>query len=819
MGGWTLGEDLRQAMRVMRAHPGFAAAAIVMLALGIGSTTAIFSVVKAVLINPLPYPHADALVRIAHNIGGIDQDYFNDAIFLTYAEHARAFESVGAWTPEGTGVTITGQGEPEEVRALSATPGLFTTLGVSPEIGRWFSVEEGAAGSADTVMLGAGYWRRRFGGDPTVIGRSIVIDSRPRQIIGVMPAQFTFGGESDVMLPLRINPARPVPFFYLNGVARLKPGVTLEAATADLPRVLEIYFDTYKANVKRAVRWGPIPAPLKQVVVGDVGSTLWVLMGTIAIVLLMACANVANLLLVRAESRRQEFAIRAALGARWMRIARALLVESMVLASIGGAVGLAMAYGGLRLLVAVEPANVPRLSEISIDSAVVVFAMATTLTCGLLFSLIPIAKYLRPWLTAPIGVGVRGLSPTRGQQRSQYVLVAAQMALALVLLVSAGLMIRSFQALRNVAPGFAQPQRLQAFSVTIPRAVVADLELVMRMQQDMLNTIAALPGVSSVAFTTRLPMDPNDRWSAALAHEDQPHTGGAAPPNRQVKVISPGSFETFGTAIVAGRDYTWTDLEELRDVAIVSESLAREMWGSPQAALGKRIRQFYASQEAPWREIIGVAGDVYDDGVHQRPPATVYWPGRLDEKVFAGYQPRRVSVVIRTERAGTESLLAELHQAVWSINPSLPLARPATLDVLYDRSMSRTSFTLAMLAMSGGMAMLLGICGVYGVIAYAVARRRREIGIRLALGAQAYQIRAMFLRRGLVVATLGLLLGLGAALTATQLMQSMLFGVEPLDPMTFATALVLLAAAAVLATYVPARRAVLVDPVETMRAE
>ena len=819
MGGWTLGQDLRQAIRVMRAQPGFAAAAIVMLALGIGSTTAIFSVVKAVLINPLPYPNADALVRIAHNIGGIDQDYFNDAIFLTYAEHAQAFESVGVWTPESTGVTVTGQGEPEEVRALNASRGLFTTLGVQPEIGRWFSVEEGAPGGPDTVMLGAGYWRRRFGGDPAVVGRSIVINGRPHQIVGVMPARFTFGGESDVMLPLRINPARPVPFFYLNGVARMKPGVTLAAATADIPRVLEIYFDTYKANTKRAVRWVPIPAPLKEVVVGDVGPTLWVLMGTIVIVLVMACANVANLLLVRAESRRQEFAIRAALGARWTRVARALLVESMVLAVIGGALGLTIAYAGLRIMVAVEPANVPRLSEISIDPTVVMFAIAITLLCGVCFSLIPIAKYFGPRFAGAIGVGTRGVSLTRERQRSQYALVAMQMALALLLLVGSGLMVRSFQALRNVEPGFARPQSVQAFTITIPPSVIADLEGVLRLQRDVLDKVAALPGVTSVAFTTRLPMDPDDRWSAALAHEDKPHDGQAAPPNRQVKVVSPGSFQTFGTPIIAGRDYTWTDLEELREVAIVSESLAREVWGSPQAALGKRIRQFYGSQQAPWREIVGVAGDVYDDGVYLRPPATVYWPGRLNEKVFAGYQPRRVSMVVRTDRAGTESLLGELQQAVWSINPGLPLARPTTLDVLYDRSMSRTSFTLAMLAIAGGMALLLGVCGIYGVIAYAVAQRRREIGIRMALGAQAHQIRAMFLRRGLLVATVGLLAGLGAAVASTPLMQAILFGVEPLDPITFATMPVVLTVAAVLATYLPARRAMLIDPVETMRAE
>jgi predicted permease len=468
--------------------------------------------------------------------------------------------------------------------------------------------------------------------------------------------------------------------------------------------------------------------------------------------------------------------------------------------------------------VAVEPANLPRLSEISIDPIGVFFATGITLLCGLLFTLIPIAKYCGSRFTAAIGVGTRSRGLTRERQRSQYALVAMQMALALVLLVSSGLMIRSFQALRNVEPGFAQPRTLQAFTVTIPPAVIADLDRLMRLQREILDQVAALPGVTSVAFTTRLPMDPSDRWSAALAHEDQPHDGRAAPPNRQVKVISPGSFQTFGTPIVAGRDYTWTDLDEMRKIAIVSESLAREMWGSPEAALGKRIRQFYAAA-GPWREIIGVAGDVYDDGVHQPPPATVYWPGRLDAKVFAGYQPRRVSVVIRTERAGTGSLLGELQLAVWSINPGLPLAQPTTLDVLYERSMSSTSFTLALLALAGGMALLLGICGIYGVTAYGVAQRRREIGIRMALGAQDREIRRLFVRRGMLVTGIGVAIGLAGAAGSSRLMQSLLFGISPLDPITFVAMPVVLAVTTLLATYVPARRALAVDPVETMRAE
>ena len=811
-------DDVRDALRAMRARPGVAAAAVVMLALGIGATTAIATIVKRVLIDPLPYPGADRIVKIAHNIGGIDQAYFNDAITLTYERNAQAFESVGVWSPEGTGVTITGEGDPEEVRALTASRGLFTTLGVRPHLGRSFSVEDDTPGAPGTVMLADGYWRRKFGARPNVLGRTLTIDARPHQIIGVLPSGFAFGGQSDLVLPLRMNPGRPVPFFYLNGIARMKAGVTLAAANADIARMLEIYFDTYKANTNRSVRWVPTLVPLKDDVIGDVGDTLWVLVATIAIVLLMACANVANLLLVRADARRQEFAIRSALGASWGRVARSLLLESILLAALGAMLGVTLAYAGLRALVAFEPANLPRLSDIAIDPAILLLAVAITIACGLLLGLIPVVKFAGRRLTAAVGVSARGTSMSVEQQRSQNVLVTAQIALALVLLVSSGLMIRSFQALRAVAPGFTEPGTLQTFTFTIPSSLIPDLERVTRTQQEILDRISAIAGVTSAAFTTRLPMDPNDRWSAAISVENVPDDG-KTPPNHQVKVISPGMFQTMGTPVVAGRDFTWTDLYELRETAMVSENLARALWGSPDAAIGKRIRQYYGAKGAPWREIIGVAANVYDDGVHQDPPATVYWPGRLDAKVFAGYHPRRVSVVVRTDRAGTGSLLDELRQAVWAVNPTLPLAQAGTLDLLYSRSMSRTSFTLTLLAIAAAMALLLGVCGIYGVIAYAVSRRRREIGIRMALGAQAGAIRGLFLKRGVIVAAIGVAFGLGGALGLARFMRAILFGVTPFDPITFVAMPIVLAIAAVLATWLPARRALLVDPAETIRAE
>jgi predicted permease len=665
------------------------------------------------------------------------------------------------------------------------------------------------------VILTHGYWLRRFGGDRHIVGRALNIDARPHQIVGVMPPQFRFRGEQDIIRPLKIDRGRLVPGFRLNGIARLKRDVTLAQANADVARMFPIWLK----NPAVQARWAPALRPLKQDIVGDVGNTLWVLLATIGIVLLMACANVANLLLVRAERRHHEFAIRTALGARWTRLARALLVESVTLAVLGGVLGVGVAYAGLRVLVTMGPPNLPRLAEISIDPVALGFALTVSLLSGLLLGLIPILKYAGPRLATRLGSGGRSLTLTRERHRSQNALVAVQMALALILLVSSGLMIRSFQALRNVEAGFIRPRDVQGFTISIPPMEVAEPDRVTRMQHEIVEKIAAIPGVASAAFTTRLPMDQTDRRSAAMVAQDKVETR-PTPPNRHVRFVSPGMFQTLGTPLIAGRDFTWTDLYDSREVTIVSENLAREMWGSPKAALGKRIREFY-SNSSPWREIVGVAGNVHDDGVHQAPPATVYWPAQVRGRTFGlvGYQPRRVTVAIRSERAGTESFLKEIADTVRSVHANLPLAQVRTLGEIYDESMARTSFTLVMLAIAGAMALLLGIVGIYAVISYAVSQRRREIGIRLALGAQPRAIRGLFVRRGLILVGTGLAIGLGGALSFTRLMESQLFGISPLDPVTFTSMPIVLAAAAVLASYLPARRAVAVDPVETLRAE
>jgi predicted permease len=810
-------QDLRYTARALLKQPGFAAAAIVTLALGIGATTSIFTVVNSVLINPLPYPNSDALVRIVHSIGGIEQPYFSDAFYVSYADHSQAFQDVGVWIPEMT-ATVTGRGEPEEVRTLPATRSVLTTLGVQPAIGRWFSTAEDAPGALDTVMLGYRYWQRAFGGDRAVLDRTLIVNARPHQIVGVMPAGFRFDGEHDLILPLRINRGRQMGGFRLLGVARLKPDITVAQANADASRVLDVHFSQPGRRPEVRARWAPSHRLLKDEVVGDVGTTLWVLMGTITIVLLMACANVANLLLVRAAAQRQEFAVRAALGAGWTRLARQLLVESLTLGVLGGALGLGLAYMGLRVLLAIQPSDLPRLTEISLDRVVVTFAVMISLASGLLFGLVPIVKFARPRLADALGHSRSG-DMTREGQRSQQTLVAMQVALALVLLVSAGLMIRSFQALRHVDAGFTQPAHVQTFTISIPPTIVAEPQRVTRMQHDLLNKVAAIPSVEAVAFTTRVPMG-SDRWSAALTAEGRPDND-RTPPNHQVKIISPGMFDTLGTPLVVGRDFTWNDVDDIRDVAIVSENLARLMWGSPEAALGKRVREYYDAKSA-WREIVGVAHNVYDDGADQRPPMTIYWPAQPHARStggLSGFLARRVSFVVRTPRAGTESLFAQMREAVSSVSPSLPLADVRTLDQVYGQSMARASFTLVMLAIAGAMALMLGVSGLYGVIAYAVSQRRREIGIRMALGAEPRDIRRLFLRRGVILAGVGMAIGLAGAVGFSRFLHSLLFGVTPLDPIAFTAMPLVLAAAAMLASYLPARRAIAVDPAKALRAE
>jgi predicted permease len=742
-------------------------------------------------------------------------------MFTSYAENSQSFQEFGLVTT--LEATVTGLGSPEHTNALQVTRSILTALGVQPVLGRWFSRDDDRPGTPETVILSHGYWQRRFGGDPGVIGRIMTIDSRPREVIGVMPGSFSLRGlPADLILPFRFDPDQPPAGFCCGGVARLKPGATLAQANADVARMLDVWKRQENQAALEDLQLGPAVRPLKDDVVGNVGRVLWVLLGSISILLVIACANVANLLLVRAEGRRQELAVRTALGAGWGRIARALLVESQTLSLLGGLMGLGLAYGGLRILVANGPANLPRLNELTIDLTVFAFALVTSLVSGLLFGLIPIAKTLggRAWGLHGLVHGVsRWASAGRSQLRSQNALVVVQVAFALVLTVSSGLMIRTYQNLHNVQPGFTDPATIQSVRISLSAVDVPEPERVTRVQRDILDRLAAIPGVTSAAFVNQLPMEPFP-LNAIVAAEGKEYGQTGIPPTRTIKIISPGALQTLGTPLLAGRDFTWEELYNQRNVAMVSESFARAEWNIVEGAIGKRV---LVGTSQTWQEVIGVVADVYDDGADRPAPPIIYWPARLQDFVagVAGgtLLPRSVNFVMRSDRTGTEGFVQEIRQALAEVMPGLPVFQTRTLREVYDQSMARTSFSLVLLGIAGAMALLLGIVGLYGVLAYAVMARQREVGIRLALGEQPGSVKRMFVYRGMMLSGLGIGIGAAVAAGVTRWMSSLLFGVTPVDAATFAAAASVLVIAALAASYVPARRAAAVDPVQTLRAQ
>ncbi len=833
--------DLRYSLRMLARSPLFTATALLTLAIGIGANAAVFSVVNAVLLRPLRYPKPEQLVVLHQDAPGAaglanaaDGLALSPSMYFTYAEQNRTFQALGVWI-SGT-ANVTGLAEPEQVRTVSVSEGVLQALEVPPSAGRWLLAADqipeappaslSFSGRSSTVMLSYGYWQRHFGGSPSVIGRKLIVDSRPRRIVGVMPRGFRIvKTEPDLILPLAFDRGRAIlAGFAFNGIGRLKPGVSIAQANADLARLLPVWMDTWSNGPNTNGRWyenwkiRPTIRPLKRQVLGNVGDVLWVVMGTIALVLFIACANVTNLLLVRAEARQHELALRSALGARTMWIIRGLLVESVMLGLMGGALGVAVAYGGLRLLVAIGPANLPRLNEISMDARTFGFTLMVSLLSGLFLGLVPAFRYASPRISAALQSAGRTASVSRERHRARNLLVVAQMAIVLVLLVSAGLMIRTAQALRTVEPGFTGPEHLETVRISIPSSLIPDPRRVIWTQNNLADKLRALPGVTSVGFTSEAPMEAQAaNWDNVFA-ESKTYPGGIAP-LRRFENVSPGFVRTLGARLIAGREFTWTDVYNLRPMVMISENLAREFWGTPSAAVGKRLRQY---PSMPWQEVIGVVQDIRQNGIQEKAPAIVYWPVLMRNFFVPNGElnvTRAATFVIRSGRAGTEGFLNQVRQAVWSVNASLPLASVRTMREIYDESLAATSFTLVMLGIAGAMAMMLGLIGIYGVISYTVSQRRREIGIRVALGAQTGALQWLFVRHGLALAGVGAVTGLAAAAGLTRLMKSVLFGISPIDPLTYTAVPLVLVAAAVLASYLPARRAAAVDPVETLRAE
>lgn len=818
--------QLKQVFRRLGRSPLFTAIILITVAVGVGANTVVFSVVEGVLLKPLGYPHSDRLIGVWYKAPAINIPKLNIAAFAYFIdrEQNKTLEDIGMYND--TSFSLTGSGQPEQLDSVELTDGTLPILGVHPAYGRLFTRQDDAPKAPKTVLLSYGYWQRHFGGDRSAVGRMLTLDGEPHEIIGILPQGFDFlGYPADLFVPMQTDRSTTtLGAFNYNGIARLKPGVTLQQASADLQRLIPVALrsfpppEGFSLELFQKANFGTDLLPLKDDVVGDIGNVVWVLMGSIVLVLLAACANVANLLLVRVEGRRQELAIRSALGADRKSITANLLLESLVLGCSGSVIGLGLAYAGLRALIAAAPTGLPRLHEIGIDVPVLLFTLGLALFVSLVIGMIPVLRYSGVRAGTGLREGGRSLSQSRERHRARKALVVVQVALALVLLICSGLMIRTFHALAHVWPGFQDPNTLQAFDIDIPETQIPDAqgERVVRTDQAILNQLTAIPGVRSVGITTNVPMSGSGGYDPVFA-SDRAYKEGEMPPLRRQRFISPGYFSTMGIPLVAGRDLTWPEEFEQRPVAIISENFAREYWGTPSSAIGKFVR---IGSTDPWHEIVGVVGNVYEDGVSHDPTSAVYWP--IYQKDFETQKVmlrRYVSFVVRTPRAGSAALMNEIQRAVWSVDPELPLASPTTVGALYTKSMARTSFTLVMLSIAGAMTLLLGIVGLYGVVAYAVSQRTREIGIRVALGAQRDSLTKMFVRQGLMLTFIGVACGVSVAFGAMRLMRSLLYHVSPADPWTYAGATVSILAIASLATYVPSRRAAGVDPVQALRAE
>lgn len=809
---------LRQTLRKLRRSPAFTLTSVLVLAVGIGTTSAIFSVVYGVLIQPLPYHEPGRLIALTHRTQNTGQARLpaSTAIYFTYRDHNRSFESVALWAMDNA--TITGSGSPEKLRSLKATFEFLPMLGVNVAAGRLFTSADDQPGNARTVILSHGYWQRRFGGTD-VLGRSMIVDGESHEIIGVLPQSFRFlRQDADVLLPLQPNRAYSfVGPLGENGIARLRPNVAIEDAGADIERMIPILESTFPhasgmdMRAVQGVRLHPDLRYLKESIVGDLRSVLSVLMGTIAMLLLMACANVANLQLVRTESRSHELAVRAALGASRWRIAGELFAENTLVALAGGVVGLGLASAALPALLRMAAGHLPGALDIRIGWPVILFTVAVSIVSGLLFGLAAVVKHARPAVSPELGASGRSLSVSRGSQKIRSGLVVAQVALALVLLVAAGLMIRTFQSLRNVDAGFNTSLEVQTLDISIPKGSTKDFRVAVRRFNEIQDRLSAIAGVDAAGFASRVPLGASGP-SAAFSGENGTHAGGAAP-QQEFRYVSPHFFRTIGARLVAGRDFTWTDHHEARRVAMVSEAMARREWGSASAAIGRRIRM---TPKEPWREVVGVVGDIHHESLVEPAPEAVYLT--LGEPL-AQFMGRTVTFVVRSPRVGTQGFIEDLQKAVWSLDASLPLANVQTMADYYGRAMARTALTLVLLSVTAGMALLLGLVGIYGVISYIVTLRTREIGIRLALGAQIAEVQRMLLGRVFALASAGIVLGIAGAAMLARLMETLVFGVTPHDLVTFAQVSAILGVTTMCAGYLPARRITRIDPAAALRAE
>jgi putative ABC transport system permease protein len=806
--------DLRIAVRALVKAPTFALVTVATLAVAIGANSAIFSVVDGVLLRPLPYPDADRIVRVSAGVlpqaGGGPEAPFSDRGYWHFKENNRSFEAFGGYEGGNAQWPLTNDGPPLQVDVALMTLSAFEVLGVEPQRGRLPTPEEDVPDAPQVVLISDGLWVDRYGADPGIVGRTVELNGVTREVIGVMPPDYDFPTpQTDVWAPDRLNPASEnFGGHHIQGIARLASGVTLETAEADAESLIGRFDE---------IGYGPewfvgifsgeaVVRTLKDEIIGDSRQPLLILLGTVAFVLLIACSNVANLLLVRAESRTRERAVRIALGSGRGRLMQYVLTESMLLSLVGGAAGILLAWIGTRALVSAGPASIPRLGEIGLNANVLLFTTAVSVVAGLLFGLLPALRAGSKRTLAALRDGGRGSTIGRDRHRARNVLVVGQVALALMLLVGSGLMVRSFQQLRSVDPGF-DAAGVMTFRLSPPPSKYPGGDGTAQFYDQLLERLEAIPGATSAGGITNLPLTGGGAILTTQI-DDFPTPEGEFPPTFLIRRATPGYFETMGMPLVEGRTFTTDDHNARLGSLIISESIKRQYWPN-ESALGKRM----TTAGAPAR-VVGVVGDVHDTGLEIPAEQFVYKP--MLDSVGGGVRPMMIAV--RTD-GDPETLVPGIRAAVEGLDPDLPITELQSMEDVLGDSLSRTSFTMSLLLLAAVVALFLGAVGIYGVLSYVASQRTAEMGVRLALGADAATVRKVIRSQGMMLAVIGVAVGLAGAVALGGVMSSLVYGVSPADPMTLvAVSLVFLAVAAG-ASLIPAARAARTPPAVALRAD
>ncbi len=803
----TIWQDLRYGARMLVKNPGFTLIAVLTLSLGIGANTAIFSVVNGVLLRPLPYPQPEqlAMVWLDNRRQAIREDITSYPNFVDWRDQNKTFQGMAA--VRNVNVSLTGVGEPEELRGAAVTANFFQLMGIAPAQGRGFSAEEEQPGKDKIVILGYGLWRRRFGGEAGILNKTIYLGGEANTVVGIMPPGFEFPGKTEIWRPLAPNDrARAARgSFWLPVVGRMKPGVSREQAQADMNVIgnqLEQQYPDINAG------YGVNVVPLQQQLVGNVKPALLMLLVTVGLVLLIACANVANLLLARAATRQREVAIRAALGAEPWRIVRQMLTESVLLSVIGGSVGLLLAVWGVKALIKLSPANIPRLDNIQLDWRVLGFTVGLSLLTGLIFGLAPALQASQSDVGETLKEGRRTGSGSRRTQLIRGGFIVVEVAMTLALLVGAGLLIRSFWRLQQIDPGF-NADKLLTLTLRVPRTKYPEGPQVVTFYQQLQERLAAVPGVRGVSAATSILM-PQVTNSSGFTIEGRPPDPREQSLELPFEAVMPNYFQTMGTPLVQGRQFTAQDGAGAPDVAIVNETFVKQYFPNNDP-LGRRFTFGDANDNPQWITIVGVVRDTKRQGLDK--------PIRMESWMPHAQSPAsRMELVIRA--AGDPLALAgTVRQTVWSLDSDLPIPKMETMEQVLSENVAQRRLNMLLLGLFATVALILAAVGIYGVMSYAVTQRTHEIGIRVALGARGRDVLGMIIRQGMTLALIGVAIGLVATFALARLMSGLLFGVSATDPLTFAAIALLLTLVALLACYLPARRATKVDPMVALRCE